>query len=481
MIPAALIGTLAISRLGAIHAVVFGGFAPASLAQRIDASKPVAILTASCGIDGAKPPMSYKPFITEAISLSSHKPKKTIIWQRDELRWDNPNKENGERNWQRLVKSAQNRGVKADCVPVKSTDPLYIIYTSGTTGRPKGVLREAGGHAVGLNLSMRYLFGIHGPGDVMFCASDIGWVVGHSYILYAPLLAGAATVLFEGKPVGTPNAGTFWRIIEEYKVNTLFTAPTALRAIRRDDPENKLFKEVGERNGFKSLRALFLAGERSEPSIVTMYQDLLSRYAAPSAQVIDNWWSSESGSPITGIALAPHVASASTESAKPLTIRPGSAGKPLPGFDVRIVDDSGNEVPKGTMGNIVLAMPLAPTGFRTLWNDEERFYKGYLKRFDGKWIDTGDAGMVDRDGYVSVMSRSDDIINVAAHRFSTGMFLHYHISSNSANTKTKVPLSKPSLHTLSSPNAAWWASPTHLKAIYHSLSSHFRHQNIQKR
>ncbi|PQE26801.1 AMP-binding enzyme protein [Rutstroemia sp. NJR-2017a BVV2] len=412
--------TLAISRLGAIHAVVFGGFAPASLAQRIDASKPVAILTASCGIDGAKPPMSYKPFITEAISLSSHKPKKTIIWQRDQLRWDNPNKENGERNWQRLVKSAGSRGVKVDCVPVKSTDPLYIIYTSGTTGLPKGVLREAGGHAVGLNLSIRYLFGIHGPGDVMFCASDIGWVVGHSYILYAPLLAGAATVLFEGKPVGTPNAGTFWRIIEEYKVNALFTAPTALRAIRRDDPENKMFKEVGERNGFRSLRGLFLAGERSEPSIVSMYQDLLSHYAAPSAQVIDNWWSSESGSPITGIALAPHVASANTESAKPLTIRPGSAGKPLPGFDVRIVDDSGNEVPQGTMGNIVLAMPLAPTGFRTLWNDEERFYKGYLKRFDGKWIDTGDAGMVDRDGYVSVMSRSDDIINVAAHRFSTG-------------------------------------------------------------
>ncbi|PQE19453.1 AMP-binding enzyme protein [Rutstroemia sp. NJR-2017a WRK4] len=420
MIPAALIGTLAISRLGAIHAVVFGGFAPASLAQRIDASKPVAILTASCGIDGAKPPISYKPFITEAISLSSHKPKKTIIWQRDQLRWDNPNKENGERNWQRLVKSAGSRGVKADCVPVKSTDPLYIIYTSGTTGLPKGVLREAGGHAVGLNLSIRYLFGIHGPGDVMFCASDIGWVVGHSYILYAPLLAGAATVLFEGKPVGTPNAGTFWRIIEEYKVNALFTAPTALRAIRRDDPENQMFKEVAERNGFRSLRGLFLAGERSEPSIVSMYQDLLSHYAAPSAQVIDNWWSSESGSPITGIALAPHVASANAESAKPLTIRPGSAGKPLPGFDVRIVDDSGNEVPRGTMGNIVLAMPLAPTGFRALWNDEERFYKGYLKRFDGKWIDTGDAGMVDRDGYVSVMSRSDDIINVAAHRFSTG-------------------------------------------------------------
>ncbi|KAF7932491.1 uncharacterized protein EAE98_003790 [Botrytis deweyae] len=423
MIPAALIGTLAISRLGAIHAVVFGGFAPASLAQRIEASKPVAILTASCGIDGAKPPLSYQPFIREAIALSSHKPNKTIIWQREQLRWENPNKENGERNWQRLVKSAGSRGVKADCVPIKSTDGLYIIYTSGTTGLPKGVLREAGCHAVGLNLSIRYIFGIHGPGDVIFCASDIGWVVGHSYILYAPLLAGATTVLFEGKPVGTPNAGTFWRIIDEYKVNTLFTAPTALRAIRRDDPENKLFREIGEKGGLQNFRALFLAGERSEPSIVNMYQELLTKYAAKGANVIDNWWSSESGSPMTGIALSPQSALSRTythETTPVLPIKPGSAGKPLPGFDVRIVDDNGKEVPRGTMGNIVLGIPLAPTGFRTLWNDEERFYKGYMKRFDGKWIDTGDAGVIDEGGWVSVMSRSDDIINVAAHRFSTG-------------------------------------------------------------
>ncbi|KUJ11952.1 propionate-CoA ligase-like protein [Mollisia scopiformis] len=423
MIPAALIGILAISRLGAIHAVVFGGFAPASLAQRIDASKPVAILTASCGIDGAKPPMAYKPFITEAIELSSHKPEKTIIWQRDQLRWDAVDKQNGQRNWQRLVKSASSRGLKAGCVPVKSSDGVYIIYTSGTTGLPKGVLREAGGHAVGLHLSISYLFGIHGPGDVMFCASDIGWVVGHSYILYAPLLTGAATVLFEGKPIGTPNAGTFWRIIEEYKVNTLFTAPTALRAIRRDDPENKLFKEIGQRGGLKSLQALFLAGERSEPSIITMYQDLLQKYGADGANVIDNWWSSESGSPISGIALVPHAGKdrkTKSREVQPLGIKPGSAGKAMPGFDVRIVDDSGKEVEKGKMGNIVLAMPLAPTGFRTLWQDEERFYKGYLKRFEGQWIDTGDAGMIDLDGYIHVMSRSDDIINVAAHRFSTG-------------------------------------------------------------
>lgn len=300
---------------------------------------------------------------------------------------------------------------------------------------------EAGGHAVGLHLSISYLFGIHGPGDVMFCASDIGWVVGHSYIIYAPLLAGATTVLFEGKPVGTPNAGTFWRIIEEYKVNALSTAPTALRAIRRDDPENKLFKEIGERGGLKSLRALFLAGERSEPSIVTMYQDLLSKYGADGATVIDNWWSSESGAPISGIALAAHAAKDQRTSGKyatkPLAIKAGSAGKAMPGFDVRVVDDEGKEVSQGNMGNIVLGIPLAPSGFRTLWQDEERFYKGYLKRFDGKWIDTGDAGIIDLDGYIHVMSRSDDIINVAAHRFSTGK-LPSPVTSSKFSASTEV-------------------------------------------
>ena len=441
MVPSALFALLAIARLGAIHAVVFGGFSAPALAQRIEACQPRVIMTASCGIEGSKGPQSYRPLIEGAVEKSSFKPEKVLIWQRDELRWDPVRKNSGERNWQRLVKSARNRGLKADCVPVKSNEGLYIIYTSGmcihnalvglkltqglltgTTGLPKGVLREAGGHAVGLNLSIKYLFGIHGPGDVMFCASDIGWVVGHSYIVYAPLLAGATTVLFEGKPIGTPDASTFWRVIEEYKANALFTAPTALRAIRRDDGENKFFEAVGKRGGLKSLRALFLAGERSEPSIVQMYQTLLSKYCAPGATVIDNWWSSESGSPMTGLAVSPAVGKnfTSTEQHKILPIKPGSAGKPMPGFDVRVVDDNGNEVKKGTMGNIVLGIPLAPTGMTTLFNDEERFYKGYLKRFDGKWIDTGDAGMVDPDGYVHVMSRSDDIINVAAHRFSTG-------------------------------------------------------------
>ncbi|RYP02937.1 hypothetical protein DL764_005514 [Monosporascus ibericus] len=423
MVPAALVGILAISRLGAVHAVVFGGFAPASLAQRIDASRPVAILTASCGIDGAKPPMAYKPFITEAISLSRHKPSRVIVWQRPQLRWDGLDRAGGERDWLKLMRSCRARAVKAECVPVSANDGIYIIYTSGTTGTPKGVVRDAGGHAVGLHLSISYVFGINGPGDVIFTASDIGWVVGHSYIIYGPLLTGAATVLFEGKPIGTPDSSTFWRIVRDYKVTSLSTAPTALRAIKRDDPQNLHLKKIGEQGGLKSLNALFLAGERSEPSIITMYQELLQKYGAPGALVIDNWWSSEAGSPISGISLLPHAGKdrrTVVRGHKPLPIKPGSAGKPMPGFDVRVVDDDGNEVKRGKMGNIVMAMPLAPTGFRTLWQDEERFYKSYLKRFDGKWMDTGDAGMIDAEGYISIMSRSDDLINTAGHRLSTG-------------------------------------------------------------
>ncbi|KAL5335018.1 hypothetical protein BJX70DRAFT_376254, partial [Aspergillus crustosus] len=424
MIPAALIGALAIARLGAIHAAVFGGFAAKSLAQRIEAARPRAILTASCGIEGAKRVIPYRPLIEGAIQASSFKPEKVLIWQRDQLRWNNPDKLDGQRNWNRLVKSARMRGIRAAPVPVKSTDGLYIIYTSGTTGLPKGVVREAGGHAVGLSLSIKYLFDIHGPGDVMFCASDIGWVVGHSYILYAPLLVGATTVLFEGKPVGCPDAGTFWRVVAEHKANVLFTAPTALRAIRKEDSDNRKFEEAAGNGNLKHLRALFLAGERSEPNIVRAYQDLLEKHGAPGALIVDNWWSSESGSPISGLALRSAAGQTSPQQGEykiaPLSIRPGSAGLPMPGFDVRVVDDGGNELPHETMGNIVMATPLAPTAFTRLFNDDERFYKGYLKRFDGRWFDTGDAGMIDQDGYIHVMSRSDDIINVAAHRFSTG-------------------------------------------------------------
>ncbi|KAK3674567.1 hypothetical protein LTR78_005653 [Recurvomyces mirabilis] len=422
MIPAALIGILATARIGAIHAVVFGGFSAASLAQRIEASGAKVILTASCGIEGAKGPLPYQPMVRGSVEKSSVKPSKVLVWQREESRWDDIQEEKGERHWQGLMKAAKSKGLKAENVPVKSSDGLYIIYTSGTTGLPKGVLREAGGHAVGLNLSVRYLFGIRGPGDVLFTASDIGWVVGHSYIIYAPLLAGGTTVLFEGKPVGTPDADTFWRILEEHKVNSLFTAPTALRAVRKEDPENKFFEKRGRNGGLKNLRALYLAGERSEPSIVTMYQELLSKHCAKNATVIDNWWSSESGSPMTGLAVLPSTALDFTDHTfhPPLPIKPGSAGKPSPGFDVRVVDDDGKEIQKGSMGNIVLGIPFAPTGFTTLWQDEERFYRSYLKRFDGKWIDTGDAGMIDEDGYVHIMSRADDIINVAAHRLSTG-------------------------------------------------------------
>lgn len=265
----------------------------------------------------------------------------------------------------------------------------------------------------------------------MFCASDIGWVVGHSYILYGPLLVGATTVLFEGKPVGTPDAGIFWRILEEHRVNVLFTAPTAIRAIRKDDPDSKLFKEVARRGGLRQLRSLFLAGERSEPSIVRTFQDLLSEYAAPGAMVVDNWWSSESGSPISGLALRSTAGLLPEQQGKtaagPLAVRPGSAGLAMPGFDVRIVDDEGKEVGKGMMGNIVMGMPLAPTAFTKLFNDDERFYKGYLKRFEGRWVDTGDAGMIDDEGYIHIMARSDDIINVAAHRFSTGIPQPYYL------------------------------------------------------
>ncbi|UPK97511.1 hypothetical protein LCI18_008446 [Fusarium solani-melongenae] len=423
MIPAAIVAIFAVGRLGAVHSVVFGGFAPNVLAQRIDSCKPISLITASCGINGNKPPIAYRPLVEKAYSLSSSPPEKTFIWQREQLSWGPIDHHIGHLDMEDAIADAQARNIRAGCVPVKSTDPIYIIHTSGTTGAPKGVLRDAGGHAVGLHLSISYLFNIHGPGCVTFAASDIGWILRHSYIIYGPLLTGAATVLYEGKPIGTPDASAFWRIVEQYKVNTMFTAPSALRAIKTVDPENKYFMSFGRKGGLKSLKAIFLAGERSEPPLVDLYQRLLGQYGAFNAHVIDNWWSTEVGSPITGRALVPHTGQHRQTDIRghpPPHLKPGSAGKAMPGFDVRIVDDHGNEVEKGTMGNIVLGMPLAPTGFRTLWQDESRFWDGYLKRFAGRWLDTGDAGYIDHEGFVYVMSRSDDVLNVSAHRLSSG-------------------------------------------------------------
>ncbi|KAJ6091771.1 hypothetical protein N7467_003740 [Penicillium canescens] len=444
MIPAALVGMLAVNRLGAIHSVVFGGFAPNALAQRVEACKPDVFLTASCGIVGNRPPIAYQPLVAEAMKLSCHKPSHIIVWQRDQLHWNFQESSNSwwrniwrwiqqvlfrrrtntakQSSWQELMTNAGSRGITADCVPVQSNQPIYIMHTSGTTGAPKGVLRNSGGHAVGLQFTIDYIFNITGPGHVMFAASDIGWVVGHSYILYAPLLAGAATVLYEGKPIGTPDASAFWRVVEQYKVNTMFATPTALRAIKQDDPSNTKLSETGERGGLRSLEALFLAGERSEPTLISMYQELLDNHGGNKAQVIDNWWSTEAGSPITGRAIAPHIGLRDevVTSRKLPPTKPGSAGKPMPGFDVRVVDEHGEEVAKGSMGNIVLSLPLGPTAFSTLWLDEERFYNSYLKRFQSRFLDTGDAGWIDHDGYVHVMSRNDDVLNVSAYRLSSG-------------------------------------------------------------
>ena len=318
------------------------------------------------------------------------------------------------------------------------------------------------------------------------CASDIGWVVGHSFIVYAPLLAGATTVLFEGKPVGTPDSSTFWRIIQTHNVNILFTAPTALRAIKRDDPRNEHLERVGKMSGLRSLRGLFLAGERSEPGIVKLYEQLLEKWGAPGARVVDNWWSSESGSPITGIALRPleGVIEDAMEKNRSVTkvpiVKAGAAGKPMPGFDVRAVDDEGKEVPRGTMGNIVLGIPLAPSGFVTLFEDEDRFYKGYMKRFNGNWIDTGDAGMIDEEGYVHVMSRSDDIINVAAHRFSTGesrCFHHRMFKCEGSMSMGRARAERCSLSPNSIPHASHQEQGSHLLtsipgSIEQAITSH---------
>ncbi|BEI94563.1 uncharacterized protein CcaverHIS019_0701350 [Cutaneotrichosporon cavernicola] len=420
-IPAAITAILAANRLGATHCVVFGGFSGPALGQRIDAVKPDVILTASCGIDGNKPAIPYGPLVHDGIKEATHKPKRVIIYQRTQAPWV-IDEARGERSWQDLWYSAKARGVRAEAVPVASTDPVYISHTSGTTGAPKGVVRDSGGHAVGLHLSIAMVFGVPGPGGCVFSASDIGWVLGHAFIMMSPLLAGAATVLYEGKPVGTPDASAFWRIIEEYQVTMLYCAPTALRAIKRDDPDARFISKYGDRGGLRSLKGLFLAGERSEPSIIVEYQEFLNQYASPGAQVIDNWWSTEVGSPITSRTLMPHAGFDRTtkiDNHPPALLKPGSAGKAMPGYNIKVVDDDGKPVNAGEMGNIVLGLPLPPTAFRSLWQDDERFYKGYLERFGGELMDTGDAGYIDKDGYVHVMARNDDVLNVSAHRLSS--------------------------------------------------------------
>ncbi|KAF9894568.1 hypothetical protein FE257_006453 [Aspergillus nanangensis] len=421
-IPAALIAALAIVNLGAVHAAVFGGFAAKPLAERIDDAKPRVIMTASCAIEGTKGPISYRQLVESSTQQSRFKPERVLVWDRDELPWGELDQKLGQRDWRKLVNEAKSQGNRVAPVPVRGDDDLYIIYTSGTTSAPKGVVRPAGGHAVALSLSVRYLLGICGPGDVIFCTSDIGWVVGHSYILYAPLLVGATTLLYEGKPVGPPDAGVFWRLVQKYQVNVLSTSPTALRAICKEDPAHLLAQSVGAVGGLKSLRGLFVAGERSEPEIIHRFQDLLSQYGATGASAVDNWWSSETGSPITGLALNPDVGlpdSVGVRGREQAPVCVGSAGRPMPGFDVRVVDDDGKEVSSGKMGNLVLGLPLGPTAFTTLFNNSSRFYHSYLQRFNSQWLDTGDVGVIDTEGYIHVLARSDDVINVAAYRFST--------------------------------------------------------------
>ena len=388
-VPEAVIAMLACARLGAIHSVVFGGFASNELATRIDDAKPKAILSASCGIEGSRV-VPYKPMLDGAINLAATKPEFVVVLQRPQAKADL--KPGRDIDWSEAV------GEPVDCSPVKATDPLYILYTSGTTGAPKGVVRDNGGHAVVLKWTMDNLYATH-PGEVFWAASDIGWQVGHSYITYGPLIHGSTSLLFEGKPVGTPDAGTFWRVIAEHDVKVLFTAPTAIRAIRREDPEGKFVKQ----HNLAGLRALFLAGERTDPETLRWAEDHLD------VPVVDHWWQTETGWPIAGNPLG----------IERLPVKPGSTSIPMPGWDVRCLDAEHNEVPCGETGDIVLKLPMAPGALLTLWNADERFVNSYMVQHPG-YYHTGDAGYLDEDGYIFILNRTDDVINVAGHRLSTG-------------------------------------------------------------
>ncbi|MFT3871324.1 MAG: propionyl-CoA synthetase [Nocardioides sp.] len=393
MIPEAVVAMLACARIGAVHSVVFGGFAPHELAVRIDDAEPSVLVTASCGIEPGRT-IEYKPYVDKALELAEHQPAAVVVKQRPQVPASMV--EGRDVDWDDAMRVG--RADPAECVEVAATDPLYVLYTSGTTGKPKGIVRDNGGHAVAMAWSLPNIYGC-GAGDVWWAASDVGWVVGHSYIVYAPLICGATTVLFEGKPVGTPDAGTFWRVIAEHGVKALFTAPTAIRAIKKEDPDGRLLSGYD----LAGLATLFLAGERLDPDT---YAWATGRLDVP---VIDNWWQTETGWPIA----------ANLRGLEPMPIKPGSPSVPVPGYAVAILDEHGDPVGAETEGAICLRLPLPPGTLPTLWGDDDRYVSSYLSAFPGHYL-SGDGGYLDADGYLYVMGRTDDVINVAGHRLSTG-------------------------------------------------------------